>query len=77
MLTAREEEVLSLRFGLDGEGFKTLEQVGRRLGVTRERIRQVEAKALNKIPNNSESILNILEDIKEKNKWRTSAYTIG
>ncbi|MCD6518751.1 MAG: RNA polymerase sigma factor RpoD [Anaerolineae bacterium] len=48
-LTEREREVLSLRFGLeDGESL-TLEEVGRRFGVTRERIRQIEAKALRKL----------------------------
>ncbi|MEA2515491.1 MAG: polymerase primary sigma factor, partial [Thermomicrobiales bacterium] len=48
-LSVREREVLTLRFGLeDGRG-KTLEEVGREFGVTRERIRQIEAKALRKL----------------------------
>jgi RNA polymerase primary sigma factor len=42
-------EVLRLRFGLDGGGEQTLEQIGQRFGVTRERIRQIEAKALKKL----------------------------
>ena len=48
-LTPRERRVLKLRFGLeDGQG-RTLEQVGREFHVTRERIRQIEAKALRKL----------------------------
>jgi RNA polymerase primary sigma factor len=48
-LTPRERKVLRLRFGMDGEGAKTLDQVGRRFDVTRERIRQIEEKALRKL----------------------------
>ena len=47
-LTEREEQVLRLRFGLDDGSSKTLEEVGQMFGVTRERIRQIEAKALRK-----------------------------
>jgi RNA polymerase primary sigma factor len=48
-LSVREREVLTMRFGLeDGRG-RTLEEVGREFGVTRERIRQIEAKALRKL----------------------------
>jgi RNA polymerase primary sigma factor len=43
--------VLELRFGLKGERPRTLEEVGERFGVTRERIRQVEAKTLNRLKN--------------------------
>ena len=48
-LSERESKVLTLRFGLDGGQSRTLEEVGRVFGVTRERIRQIEAKALRKL----------------------------
>lgn len=51
-LSEREEEVLRLRFGFDGED-RTLEQVGNQFGVTRERIRQIEVKALRKLKHSS------------------------
>ena len=47
----RDRKVLELRFGLKGERPRTLEEVGERFGVTRERIRQVEAKTLNRLKN--------------------------
>ena len=48
-LTIREREVLQHYYGLEGEEEETLEQVGQRLGVTRERARQIKEKALNKL----------------------------
>ena len=45
----RESAVLRLRFGLDGEGPKTLREIGDRLGLTRERVRQIEQEALSKL----------------------------
>ena len=54
-LTPREEKVLRLRFGLDDGRARTLEEVGREFNVTRERIRQIEAKALRKLRHPSRS----------------------
>jgi len=55
ILSPREQKILMMRFGLeDGRG-RTLEEVGREFGVTRERIRQIEAKALAKLRKNRES----------------------
>jgi len=54
-LTTREEKVLRLRFGLDDGRARTLEEVGKEFNVTRERIRQIEAKALRKLRHPSRS----------------------
>jgi len=54
-LTEREQKVLRLRFGLDDGHARTLEEVGKEFNVTRERIRQIEAKALRKLRHPSRS----------------------
>ena len=54
-LTEREEKVVRLRFGLEDGKTRTLEEVGQLFGVTRERIRQIEAKALRKLRHPSRS----------------------
>ena len=62
-LTPREEKVLRLRFGLDDGKARTLEEVGKEFNVTRERIRQIEAKALRKLrhPSRSKKLKDFLE----------------
>jgi RNA polymerase primary sigma factor len=62
-LTARERDVLKMRFGLDDGYSRTLEEVGRHFKVTRERIRQIEAKALKKLrhPSRSRKLRDYLE----------------
>ena len=63
-LTEREEKVLRLRFGLDDGQCRTLEEVGQVFNVTRERIRQIEAKALRKLrhPSRSRRLKDFLQD---------------
>ena len=63
-LAERERKVISLRFGLEDGHPRTLEEVGREFGVTRERIRQIEAKALAKLrhPSRSSKLKDYLED---------------
>ena len=63
MLSPKEKEILRLRFGIGEEGEHTLEEVGKRFAVTRERIRQIEAKALRKLrhPSRSRKLKDYLE----------------
>ena len=62
-LTPREEKVLRLRFGLEDGRPRTLEEVGKEFDVTRERIRQIEAKALRKLrhPSRSKKLKDFLD----------------
>ena len=62
-LTPREEKVLRLRFGLEDGRPRTLEEVGKEFNVTRERIRQIEAKALRKLrhPSRSKKLRDFLD----------------
>ena len=63
-LTPREAKVLKLRFGLEDGKARTLEEVGREFDVARERIRQIEAKALRKLrhPSRSRKLKDFLTD---------------
>jgi len=64
-LTLREEKIMKMRFGLEDGMEHTLEEVGRSLAVTRERIRQIEAKALHKLryPSRSGKLRLFLDDM--------------
>lgn len=63
-LTPREQKVMRLRYGLDDSHPRTLEEVGKEFNVTRERIRQIEAKALRKLrhPNRSKKLADFMDD---------------
>ena len=63
-LTPREEKVLRMRFGIGEKADHTLEEVGKDFAVTRERIRQIEAKALRKLrhPTRSKKLKHFLEE---------------
>ncbi|MGB9073294.1 MAG: RNA polymerase sigma factor RpoD [Terriglobales bacterium] len=66
-LTPREEKIMKMRFGLEDGSEHTLEEVGRSFAVTRERIRQIEAKAIRKLrqPSRSRKLKSFLEDVHE------------
>lgn len=57
-LTERERQVLELRFGLKDGKTRTLEEVGKYFDVTRERIRQIEGKALSKLKKTAKNLIN-------------------
>ena len=59
-LTDREMRIIKLRFGLDGQGPYTLEQTGKLLGITRERVRQIQEKAMTKLRH-----LELIQDLKD------------
>jgi RNA polymerase primary sigma factor len=63
-LDERERDVVRMRFGLDGEQPRTLEEVGRRFGVTRERVRQIEARTMAKLrhPHRSQKLRDYLDE---------------
>ena len=63
-LNQREQQVVRLRFGLDDGQIRTLEEVGKEFGVTRERIRQIESKTLAKLrhPTRSQRLRDYLEE---------------
>ena len=67
-LTPREAKVLRMRFGIDMNTDHTLEEVGKQFDVTRERIRQIEAKALRKLrhPSRAERVHSFLEQDDER-----------
>jgi RNA polymerase primary sigma factor len=64
-LPKREREVMELRFGLEDGRVRTLEEVGKAFGVTRERIRQIEAKTLAKLrhPNAAQPLRDFLDEV--------------
>ena len=66
-LTPREEKVIKMRFGIENGNDQTLEEVGQEFVVTRERIRQIEAKALRKLrhPLRSRSLRSLLNALKD------------
>jgi RNA polymerase primary sigma factor len=67
-LLPKEADILRLRFGLDDDDDRTLEEIGQILGVTRERIRQIEAKALRKLrhPSRAERLRTFLANPESK-----------
>jgi RNA polymerase primary sigma factor len=66
-LSAREERIIRMRFGMEDGSQRTLEEVGRSFAVTRERIRQIEAKALRKLrhPSRSRELRTLFDDVRE------------
>ena len=69
-LNVREQLVLTLRFGLDGQPERTLADIGRDLQISRERVRQIAQQALGRLRHPSR--LAIIEDYQEEGIWRES-----
>lgn len=59
-LTEREKKIINLRFGLSGEGPLTLEEIGKKLSITRERVRQIQNKAISRLRN-----VNLIQELKD------------
>jgi len=74
-LSPKEKEILRLRFGIGEEGEHTLEEVGKRFSVTRERIRQIEAKALRKLrhPLRGRNLKAFIEKLVARRRFRRHA----
>lgn len=77
-LTIREREVISYRFGLRGEGIKSLDEAGEKFHITRERVRQIEARALIKMDHSLEDIepLRHFADMSELRSLLQLCYTM-
>ncbi|MGA8200688.1 MAG: RNA polymerase sigma factor RpoD, partial [Candidatus Sulfotelmatobacter sp.] len=75
-LTPREEKVIKMRFGLEDGSEHTLEEVGQSFAVTRERIRQIEAKALRKLrhPSRSRKLRAFMDGVRDQNQLRIYRY---
>jgi len=78
-LSEREREILRMRFGLDEQKSQTLEEVGQALGITRERVRQIEGEALLKLRGAIEEgeVSKTKEELKEQARERSRAIVIG
>ena len=78
-LTPKEEKIIKMRFGFDDGVERTLEEVGREFGVTRERVRQIEAKALRKLrhPSRSKRLLGIGKPIRKRVEEKPVVYANG
>lgn len=78
-LTPKEEKIIKMRFGFEDGVERTLEEVGREFGVTRERVRQIEAKALRKLrhPSRSKRLLGIGQPIRKKVEEKPVVYANG
>lgn len=76
-LVPRERHAITLRFNLDGQGIRTLDQVAELMNITRERVRQIESNALEKIRRAGGSVLRGYLDEKENGQWRQLSLPIN